>query len=91
MQRSLQDELPGRLFGMMNDNGIVVEEFLRAIGNETAARNDDILEIVRQMTMARDVQVQKPDGNLRRRALGIRDRIIKPCQRKFVFFEWKRR
>lgn len=85
MQRSLQDELPGRLFDMMNGDGIAVEEFLRAIGNKTAARNDDILKIVRQMAAARDVQVQRPDGKLRRRALDIGDRIIMPCQRKFVF------
>lgn len=83
MQRQLENELPDRLFSMMNDHGITVEELLFIIGNETAARNDDIFDALGQMIANRDVQVRGSTFPKRRPRLG--DQIIKPPQGRFVF------
>ncbi len=87
MREQLQNKLPGRLFKVMSGSSVTVEEFLRAVGNETAAQNEDILDVLRQMAASRDIEIQGPDGKVRRPKTkpSLGDRLIQPPQRKFVF------
>ena len=93
MREQLENELPGRLFRVVSGSSVTVEEFLRAVGNETAARNDDILDVLRQMAARRDIEIQGTDGKVRRpRAKpSLGDRLIQPPQRKLVFDGGRRR
>lgn len=93
MREQLQNELPGRLVRVMSGSSVTVEEILRAVGNETAARNDDILDVLRQMAASRDIEIRGTDGKVRRPKTkpNLGDRLIQPPQRKFVFGDGKGR
>lgn len=93
MREQLQNELPGRLVRVMSGSSVTVEEILRAVGNETAARNDDILDVLRQMAASRDIEIRGTDGKVRRPKTkpSLGDRLIQPPQRKFVFGDGKGR
>ena len=87
MKKQLEDELPSRLFGMMEEDKITVKNFLYSVGNDTAAQNDDLLSVVREMAMDRAVQVLGPNDEVRKTKTlpKIGDLIIKPAQKNLSF------
>lgn len=85
MQAELQNELPDRVFRLMRDDALSVQSLLEAIGNNTAATNDDIFDVLTMLSRGRELQVLKADGGQKRwgTAVTAKDTLVFPAQRYF--------
>jgi hypothetical protein len=84
-QMALQDELP-RILHEYKD-GIVYNRLLTAVCNETPATSDIIKQVAEKMIERKELIVNGPNGEVRRKASTIcrNDILIIPSQQYFVF------
>ena len=75
-------ELPSHLYRLMNDGEVPVASLLDRIGNRTAAQNDDVFRVIRNLVIQKELIVYGPKGELRRPTTmpKIGDRIVRPNQ-----------
>lgn len=87
----LINELPSELNRIMVGGSLGVETLLNEIGNRTAGKNSDILQVLSELVMARELEVLSANGNPKRigTRLSIKDTLILPSQKTFSFLKKK--
>jgi len=87
MMDELHAELPNRVMTMLGAGSISLQEMLRVLGNNTAARNADIFSILQSLSAERALEVLSEDGRSKRPSttLKVSDRLAMPRQTTFWF------
>ena len=57
MMNELHADLPDRVTAMLGTGSISLQEMLKVIGNNTAARNADIFSVLRSLSAQRSLEV----------------------------------
>ncbi|UJQ94155.1 three-Cys-motif partner protein TcmP [Mariluticola halotolerans] len=86
LKNELENELPRELHSVASsDQQINVKDFLAAIGNRTAARNEHIFSALTKLAQEREIEISNKDGRPKRSSTEIKisDQIILPQQRSF--------
>jgi len=83
MKEELLIDLPARIHETITDGGLPVSDLLNLIGNLTAARNEDMFEIIRTLVSEGEFSITSPDGKQRRPATlpQVGDVIKTPAQK----------
>lgn len=67
LQRELENEMPRRLFELMRAGGMTVNNFLRAVRNNTAATNQDLFRTLSVLSAHGEIDVRSADsGKIKR-------------------------
>ncbi len=87
LKQQLEAELPDKLFEMMPDNSLSVSGFLHGIGNNTAAQNTDILDVMGKLAQEKVVEIVRANGAIKRpdTRVALSDTLTRPMQRSFSF------
>ena len=87
LKQQLEAELPDKLFEMMPDNSLSVSGFLHGIGNNTAAQNTDILDVMGKLAQEKVVEIVRANGAIKRpdTRAALSDTLTRPMQRSFSF------
>lgn len=91
MSKELANELPGRVFDLLKVAGgeLPVHEFLSAVGNQTAATNEDLLAVLGLLSVDGHLGARKRSGGMKRPStlISTSDTLVLPEQPKFYFFD----
>lgn len=89
MSKELANELPGRVFDLLKITGgeLPVHEFLSAVGNQTAATNEDLLAVLGLLSVDGHLFARKRDGGMKRpnTQIATSDTLVLPQQQGFYF------
>lgn len=85
LSRELQEELPREIRSLMRDGRLAVTGILEAIGNRTAATNNDIFEALLALGREGELEVLSSTGAQKRpdTRIVISDTLVLPTQRRF--------
>ena len=69
MRRQLLNSMPEELFSLASEEPVTIDTMRHMFANRTAARFSDLDEIVLQLSREREIEILRPDGKARSRAL----------------------
>lgn len=87
LNTELVNALPAEVHQMMENGQLDVARLLDEIGNRTAGTNDDIFQVLSELTQARELEVLSANGTPKRAGtrISIKDRLIRPSQPTLFF------
>ena len=87
LKHELLEQLPREIRDYMVDDNLMIESFLEKVGNQTAARNQDLFQSIQELVGAGEFQVVSNKGNIKRidSRIQVTDKLILPAQRTFSF------
>ncbi|RCK23497.1 hypothetical protein TH8_13855 [Thalassospira profundimaris] len=83
LRDELLEEIPREVSSFMVNGHLPVEMFLERIGNRTAATNSDLFSAIKELSIAREIEIRSKSGVLKRvgSQVGKSDLIYLPLQR----------
>tara|TARA_B100000519_G_scaffold200793_1_gene214755 strand:- start:803 stop:2053 length:1251 start_codon:yes stop_codon:yes gene_type:complete len=83
LRQELLEEIPREISKVMADEHLPVEVFLEKVGNRTAATNSDLFDAIKELSIAREIEIRSKNGSPKRTGsqVGKNDLIYLPRQR----------
>lgn len=66
LREELLEEIPREVCEFMIEGHLPIQMFLEKIGNRTAATNSDLFEAIKELTIAREIEIRSKNGAIKR-------------------------